>query len=102
MFSKKSVLKRILIGFKKANSIPTLPDHIIKLQAHPTIRVFRVIGGISFLTMISKNLLNYNIYLYIIVYIVSIVFTIYQFYILYFRFKQFITILKSDKLEVRK
>ena len=32
--------KRILTGFKKANSIPTLPDHIIKLQAHPLTLAF--------------------------------------------------------------
>jgi hypothetical protein len=77
--------KRILTGFKKANSIPTLPDHIIKLQAHPLIRIFRVIGGVSFITMISYSRLNYPIYLLYLLMFISVFFTMYQFYILYHR-----------------
>jgi len=95
----KHWLKRIFIGFKKGYQTPTLPDHIIKLQSHPTIRVFRVIGGLSFLLMISKS--YYNIYFYYVIFFISIIFTIYQFYILYHRIKHAIKIFKSDKLEVR-
>jgi hypothetical protein len=43
----KTMLNSIIKGFKKANSIPTgaapLPDHVIKLQDQPIIRVLRVI-----------------------------------------------------------
>jgi hypothetical protein len=87
------------LGSKK--QIPTLPDHIIKLQAHPTIRVYRIIGGLSFLIMISKTHLNYPNYAFYLVISISIFFTIYQFYLSYHRIKHFIKIMKSDKLEVR-
>lgn len=48
----KTMLNSIIKGFKKANSIPTgaapLPDHVIKLQDQPIIRVLRVIVWVSF------------------------------------------------------
>ena len=101
MFPIKSTIKSLLKGFKKAYEIPTLPDNIIKLTMHPTIRIFRVIGGLSFLIMISKTHLNYPNYVFYLVIIISIFFTLYHFYLSYHRIKYFIKIMKSDKLEVR-
>lgn len=97
----QNVIKRVFIGFKKGYQTPSLPDHIIKLQAHPLIRIFRVIGGVSFLSMISNSHLHLNTYILYLVFFISIFFTIYQFYILYHRIKHMRKVLKSDKLEVR-
>jgi hypothetical protein len=93
--------KRIFKGFQKAYHMPTLPDKILKLQIHPLIRIFRVIGGISFLSMISNSHLHLNIYIFYIVFFISIIFTIYQFFILYHRIRHSIKVIKYDKLEIR-
>ena len=97
----KNFTKRIFTGLKKGYQTPSLPDHILKLQAHPLIRMFRVIGGVSFLTMISNSHLHLNTYILYLVFFISIFFTIYQFYILIHRIRHMIRVLKSDQLEVR-
>lgn len=97
----KNLIKRIFTGVKKGYQTPSLPDHILKLQAYPLIRIFRVIGGVSFLSMISNSHLHLNTYILYLVFFISIFFTIYQFYILYHRIRHMIRVLKSDQLEVR-
>lgn len=101
MFSIKSYLKRILIGFKLGYKTQTLPDHIIEFTNKPLIRIIRVLGGISFLTIMSKSYLNYHISILFIAVFFTFIFTIYHFYFSYNRFKHIRYILKSDKLEVR-
>jgi hypothetical protein len=97
----QNLIKRIFKGFQKAYQTPTLPDHILKFTMHPTIRIFRVIGGVSYLTMISKTHLQYPIYIFYIVIFISILFTIYHFYLNYHRIKHIRHLLKSGALEVR-
>lgn len=101
MFSIKSTFSSLLKGLKKAYSIPTLPDHIIKFTMHPTIRIIRFLGGVSFLTILSKSHLNYHISILFIAMFFATIFTIYHFYLSYHRFKHIKYLLKSDKLEVR-
>jgi hypothetical protein len=79
-----------------------LPDHILKFTMHPTIRIFRVIGGVSYLTMLSKPHLQYPNYIFYIVMFISTLFTIYHFYLNYHRIKHIRHLLKSGALEVRK
>lgn len=88
-------------GFKKAYDTPTLPDHIINFTMHPTIRIIRVLGGVSFFTIMSKSYLNYHISILFIAMFFLIIFFIYHTYLSYHRIKHMIKILKSDKLEVR-
>jgi hypothetical protein len=99
----QNLIKRIFKGFppEKAYQTPTLPDHILKFTMHPAIRIFRVIGGVSYLTMISKTHLQYPIYIFYIVIFISILFTIYHFYLNYHRIKHIRHLLKSGALEVR-
>jgi hypothetical protein len=99
-FSIKSTLNSFKKGFKIAYDTPTLPDHIIKFTMHPTIRIIRFLGGVSFFTIISKSYLNYPIYILFIAMFFLIIFTIYHTYLSYHRTKHMIKILKSDKLEV--
>jgi hypothetical protein len=102
MFSIKSTLNSLVKGFKKAYSIPTLPDHIIEFTNKPLIRIMRFLGGVSFLTILSKSHLNYHISILFIAMFFATIFTIYHFYLSYHRFKHIRYLLKSDKLEVKK
>ena len=99
MENKKSVFQRLLVGFKKGFSTPTLPPDILKIQAHPLIRILRFLGGISFLIILSKNYSSIYV-LYICMFICTI-FTIYHFIISIYSIKHIIKLLKSDELDIR-
>jgi ubiquinol-cytochrome c reductase cytochrome b subunit len=109
--SKKTLIRRIIIGWlrpKKGLSVPTLPDHIIKLQKNVFIRMLRVLGGISTLLIITKSLAkiaNGNIHIYILLLIIcgvfNLIFLFYLCYINYHRISHIYKILKSDKLDIR-
>ena len=94
------MLKRLFIGFQKGLSVPSLPEHIIKLQNNVFIRILRVLGGISILLLITKKL-NYlgdgNLYLIslFICLLFSIIFSIYLMYINYYRIKHIYKVLKN-------
>jgi hypothetical protein len=101
MFKSKSTLNSLVKGFKKAYSVPTLPDYIIEFTNKPLIRIMRFLGGVSFLTILSKSHLNSHISILFIAMFFATIFTIYHFYLSYHRFKHIRYLLKSDKLEVR-
>jgi hypothetical protein len=94
--------KSIYKGFQKAYQTPTLPDHIIKFKMDPTIRIFRVLGGLSFLFIITKVHLNFPIYFLFIAAFFNILFSIYHFYLSYHRIKHIRFLFKSGALEIRK
>jgi cytochrome c oxidase subunit 2 len=92
---------RVGKGTKLGWNTPTLPEHIIKLQSHFLIRIFRVLGGISLLLVLSKKVqLLPNILLYIVVLIVFL-FLIYHMYITIHRVIHIRYLFKSGKLDVR-
>ena len=97
----KHWLKRIFIGFKKGYQTPTLPDHILKITNYPIIRIFRFLGGLSFLLILSKNYLNYPIIVLYLAMFIATIYTIYHFIISYFKIKHIIKILRSDELDIR-
>ena len=103
---KKTISQRLLIGFKKGWSTPTLPVHIIALQKNIFIRLLRVLGGISIITLITHRLeilgdgILYLICLYICI-LFSLMFNLYLFYINYHRIKYMYKVWKSDELNVR-
>jgi len=101
MFLKKSTFNSLLKGFKKAYQTPTLPDHIIEFTNKPLIRIMSFLGGVSFLTILSKSYLNYHISILLIAMFFATIFTCYHFYLSYHRFKHIKYLLKSNKLEVR-
>lgn len=90
-----------MVGFKKGYNTPTLPENIIKVQSYFLIRIIRFLGGLSFLLILSKNYLNYPMYLLYISMFFSILFTIYHFIITYYRITHIIKILKSDQFDIR-
>jgi hypothetical protein len=51
---KKTKLQRIWKGIKLGWSLPSLPVSEEKFHNHLIIRIFRVLGGISILLVLSK------------------------------------------------
>lgn len=95
-----SRLERLQIGLKKGWETDTLPDHLMKLYTNPLIRIFRVLGGLSILALLSHNFVYFPIFVLYAVLGFSFVFTVFMFYTVYHRIKHIIYILKSDKLDI--
>jgi hypothetical protein len=78
-----------------------LPPKVLSIHNHPFIRIFRVIGGISIITFLSKK---YLLFIYPFNYIVLLFALLHFMYIAIISIiKLFygIKVLKSDKLDVR-
>jgi len=52
---KKTKLQRIWKGLKLGWNLPSLPVSVEKFHNHPIIIIFRVLGGISILLVLSKS-----------------------------------------------
>jgi len=63
-----------IIGIKKGWSQPTLPKNLLKLQLHPFIIIFKLLGGISILIILTKAYEKYNISVLYISIILSILY----------------------------
>jgi hypothetical protein len=97
----KNFFKRLLIGISKGWNTPTLPQHLLTLQLHPLIRIFRVLGGISILLILTKRVNYFNSFVLYLVVLISIFYTFYVLYISYYRLKHIYKIMKSKDLEIR-
>lgn len=86
----QNIFKRFLNAGLRAYSIPTLPDHILKIQSYPIIRILRFLGGISLLMILSKSYLNYHSYFLYFFYFFALIFT-----------KHMLSIFKSDIFEIK-
>ena len=60
--ANNNIFNRFFKAVKRAYSIPTLPDNILKIQSYPIIRILRFLGGLSMLMLLSKSYLNYHSY----------------------------------------
>lgn len=98
---KRTKTQSILLGLKKGWETPTLPDNILKLQLHPLIRIIRVLGGSSFLLILSKKYLNYPPYFLYIFMFFATIFTIYHYTITFYRIKHTIKLFKNKELDVK-
>ena len=100
---KNSFFNRIFIGFKKGIKTPTLPDHILKFQSNSLIRIFRVLGGFSIISLLGHAKFDYffNIIIIYLLFSIGFLFVMYQIVISYYRIKNIFKILKSDKLDIR-
>ena len=102
----KKFLSRTRIGVKKGLFTPNLPPEMLEFQKKPIIRIFRVIGGLSFLTILGRGYASFKLtpiflVLFIISYFFAVLFFIYHVYISYHRFKYTKYLLKSGALDVR-
>lgn len=99
----KNIFMNIWIGIKKGITTPNLPQEILSFQSKPIIRILRVIGGLSCLSLLGHNYINapqQGLYLYFAV-IFTIIFIIYHMYLNWFRWKHMRKVLKSKDLEIR-
>nr|UEV87038.1 hypothetical protein [Grifola frondosa] len=58
--SFKEKINYFFKGIYKAYNMSLLPDNIIKIYAHPIIRILRIIGDLSALLVITKKHLLFN------------------------------------------
>ena len=77
----RTIFSRIMVGVKKGWNTPSLPQHLIELNNKPLIRIMRVLGGISFIMILSES--YHNLYILIINIIFVVLFTTYHFYLSY-------------------
>ena len=84
-FNKKcsSIKRGILIGFQT----PSLPDNVLNFTNLPIIRIFRVLGGISILLLLSNKLPTKGFYLVILylAFFLAVLFFIFQLVLIYYR-----------------
>ena len=61
----KNNLNSLWKGIKIGVNLPSLPKPVLLLHNHPITRVFRVLGGLSILLVLSKSefALNYLFYI---------------------------------------
>jgi len=107
-----NLITRILKGAKKGLFTPTLPDHIIVLNHNPLIRIFRVVGGISTVLILTPRLaylvllrkaregLLYSSALALCT-IFSSLLGLYLIYITYHRIRHMVNIMKNGELDIR-
>ena len=101
MLKKKwsSIKRGIILGFQT----PSLPDYVLNYINLPIIRLFRVLGGISIVLLLSNKLPTKGFYLVIfyLLFCIAVLFLIYQLVLMYYRIVQIIKIWKSDKFDIR-
>lgn len=104
--SRKSWKKDIIIGIKHAWNIPTLPSNIENFHNHIFTRIFRVIGGMSIVAILSERAKLY-LYpsevlwpLYYLILFFGLLHIIYIIIIKIIKFNHMIKILRSGKLDV--
>lgn len=100
-FKKKLFHLRVYEGLKKGFLTPTLPEHVLKFQSNPLVRIFRVLGGISVLCLLGKSYIHLNINFIYISMVFSIIFLIYHIIITYYRVKHIYILFKNKDLDVR-
>lgn len=68
--NKKTLFKRFVIGLKHGWNTPMLPNKVIAFNNYPLVRIFRVIGGLSVITvLLKKHLLLFLPLQYLILFI---------------------------------
>jgi hypothetical protein len=98
---RKTILQRIWLGIKIGWNAPMLPPKVLSFHNHPFIRIFRVIGGISIITFLSKKYLLFTYPFNYIILLVALLHFMYIAIISIIKLFYGIKVLKSDKLEVR-
>jgi hypothetical protein len=96
----KRFLLQIYTGVKKGLLTPTLPDHLIKLHNNLSIRIFRILSGISLFLILTKKLDYLGdglLYFCVLLFctILSILFSVYLIFLTYHRIKYMIKVFKK-------
>jgi len=98
---KKTILQRLIVGLKVGWNAPLLPTIVINIHNHPFVRIFRVIGGLSILAVLSKKYLLFVFPFNFIVLFFALLHFIYITVISIIKLFHGISVLRSDKLNVK-
>jgi len=99
--NKKTIFQRILLGLKVGWNAPMLPKSVEKFHNYPLTRIFRVIGGISIITFLSKKYLLFPHPFNFIILFIALLHFIYITIISLIKLFYGIRVLRSNQLEVR-
>lgn len=101
MKNQRNLYNRLVTGLKVGWNAPVLPPKILSFHNNPFVRIFRVIGGLSILTVFSKkHLLLYLPFKYVIL-LFALLHIIYISSISIIRLWYGYKVLRSDKLNVK-
>ena len=101
MKNNKTLIQRFINGLKMGWNTPMLPKKVLNFHNHPFVRIFRVIGGISIVTVLSnKHLLLYLPFKFFILILALLHFT-YIACISIIKLWYGIKVLRSNKLNVK-
>jgi len=102
-FLKKWGKNSFYLGFIRAYSIPTLPAKVEQIYSHIFVRIFRFIGGLSFLLVVTNTYLILPGFLHLFLAILaSIQITqIIIILIIKFFYGLYIIVFKKEKFEIR-
>jgi len=78
-----------------------LPDNVLRFQSHPLIRIFRVLGGISTILVLTKKSLLFPPFFLYIFFLITFIYFIYHTILSYYRIRHIYKIIKSGKLDVK-
>ena len=99
--NQKTLFKRFIVGIKTGWNAPVLPTKLLDFHNNLFVRVFRVLGGISILTVLSKKYLPLFIPLKFIVLFLALLHFVYITTISIIKLWYGFKVLKSDKLNVQ-
>lgn len=98
---KLNWLQRVKVGLRKGWETPTLPDHILKIEKHPFVRLFRVIGGICVGILLTRRYIWFpSPFLYLFVFF-ALIFTIYLITLFVLRLYHIYKSIKNKDLEIK-
>ena len=87
--NKNSLRNKIWYGIKSGWDLPTLPDHIIKLNKRIPLRLLRFIGPVSMFTIVSGIGRQFNnSFIYYTIVVISLLYIFYKYLIIYYTIKQ--------------
>ena len=93
-------IERTWIGVKRGLTTPTLSKEMLEFQRKPLIRILRVVGGISFISILNPTYKLHGIFLYI-AFLFSLIFFIYHIYISIHRYRHIKYLIKSGAMDYR-
>lgn len=88
-------------GVKKGLLTPTLSKEMLDFQRKPLIRILRVLGGLSWFSILGRGFLELNGFILYVSLFFVLIFFIYHIYISIHRYKHIKKILMGPELEVR-
>jgi hypothetical protein len=97
----KIFLNRTIKGFKKGLFTPNLSPEMLEFNRKPIIRILRVIGGISLLSLLGRSYFELGGVLLYLSYFFSLIFLIYHIYISIHKYKYIKSVLKNKELDIK-